>query len=451
MQSFTLFFLCCVMLCDYLAQLFKLPTIFRFLPEMISGFVIVYALFAGTLDRFRLVSPKYWIVFAAMALVILCGIINNNPGAGPLISGMRFCFRSAPLFLLAAVLPIDEAQLARQFKLLLALAFVQLPLTMYQRWVIVYQERFSGDDVRGTLMDSGILSMFLICAVLVLTGLLLKRRIGKLAYAALFLVLLMPTTINETKATVIFLPLGLLVTTTLGAERGKRLRNAGVALSALVVFGSLFVPIYDYFERGNPYKIEIVDFFTDQQALSKYVVASSRGEGAGIGGTGHAHRGEAIRVAFHYLAKDPALLAFGLGLGNVSPSNTGKNFEGTYFNLFQNVLVISFNYFLLEFGLLGVALIGVLTWMIFSDSVAVARRDDSLTGALAAGWVGVSAVVALAMVYNQFHFFTSITFLYWYFSGVVCARRMALRYEAAALVPQPVARPSLAVPRSSAV
>jgi hypothetical protein len=438
------------MVCDYLVQLFKLPPILRFLPEMMSTVVIVYALFAGTLDRFRLVSPKYWIVFGALAVVILCGIINNNPGAGPLISGMRFCFRSAPLFFLAAVLPINEVQLARQFKVLLALAFIQLPLTAYQRWVIVYEERFSGDDVRGTLMDSGILSMFLICAVLVLTGLLLKRRIGKLAYAVLFLVLLLPTTINETKATVIFLPLGLLVTTTLGAERGKRLRNAGVALAALVVFGSLFVPIYDYFERGNPYKIEIVDFFTNEQALSKYVVASSKGEGAGIGGTGHAHRGEAIRVAFRYLSKDPALLAFGLGLGNVSPSNTGKNFEGTYFNLFQNILVISFNYFLLEFGILGVALICVLSWMIFSDSLAVARRDDSLTGALAAGWAGVCAVVALAMLYNQFHFYTSVTFLYWYFSGVVCARRMALRYQEA-LVPRPAVHPPLTIPGSSAV
>jgi len=448
MQSFTLIFLCCVMLCDYLVQLLKLPPILRFLPEMISGFVILYALFAGTLDRFRLVSPKYWFVFGAMGVVILCGIINNNPGAGPLISGMRFCFRSAPLFFLAAVLPIDDVHLARQFKLLLGLAFIQLPLTIYQRWVIVYEERFSGDDVRGTLMDSGILSMFLICAVLVLTGLLMKRRIGKLTYLVLFLLLLFPTTINETKVTVIFLPLGLFVTTIVGAEPGKRLRNAGVALAALMVFGSLFVPIYDHFEQGNPYKIEIVDFFTNEQALSQYVVSNSKGEGAGIGGTKHAHRGEAIRVAIRYLAKDPVTLAFGLGLGNVSPSNTGKNFEGTYYALFQNILVISFTYFLLEFGVLGVALIGVLSWMVFSDSVAVAREDDTLTGALAAGWMGVTAVFALAMVYNQFHFYTSVTFLYWYFSGVVCARRMSLRYQVAP-VPRPAATPPLI--RSTAV
>src|SRR5580704_6024874 len=113
--------------------------------------VMLYVFVAGTRDRFRLVAPKYWLVFGALALVILCGIINNNPGAGPLITGLRFYFRAAPLFFLPA---------------LLALAFIQLPVAVYQRWVIMSAGRYSGDGVQGTLMDSGILSMLLICTVL---------------------------------------------------------------------------------------------------------------------------------------------------------------------------------------------------------------------------------------------------------------------------------------------
>ena len=46
--------------------------------------------------------------------------------------------------------------------------------------------------------------------------------------------MLLPTTINETKVTVIFLPLGLLVTLIAGAEPGKRLRYAGLTLIALM-------------------------------------------------------------------------------------------------------------------------------------------------------------------------------------------------------------------------
>jgi hypothetical protein len=276
-------------------------------------------------------------------------------------------------------------------------------------------------------MDSGILSMFLICAALVLTGMMLKRRIGIWRYVLLFLVLLFPTTINETKVTVVFVPLGLFVTLMLGAEPGKRLRYAGLAAAVLVVFGAIFVPIYDKMEEGMASKVNIEDFFTDQKTMSTYLVSKGSGRGVGLGGTKTAHRGESIGIPLKYLAKDPVELAFGLGLGNVSPSQSGKNFEGAYFGLFQSVLTISFASFVLEFGIFGVILIGVLNWFIFTDSLAVARRDDGLVGALAAGWTGVVAIFMLAIFYNNFHFFPSVTFLYWYFSGLICARLVMLR------------------------
>src|ERR1700732_4777000 len=98
------------------------------------------------------------------------------------------------------------------------------------------QGRLTGDDVHGTVLDSGVLTMFLVCTVFILTGLLLKHRLSKLQYGVLFLLLLIPTTINETKVTVVFLPLGLLVTVLLGADRGKRLTYAGIGLTVLIAF-----------------------------------------------------------------------------------------------------------------------------------------------------------------------------------------------------------------------
>jgi hypothetical protein len=429
MQAFILAMFCVAMLNDYLIQLLDLPPIARFVPELMSAGVILYVFVAGTRDRFRLVAPKYWLIFGALSVVILCGIINNSPGAGPVISGMRFYFRAAPFFFLAAVLPLSQAQIMRQLKLLLVLAFIQLPISGYQRWLVYDAGKFSGDTVQGTLMDSGILSMFLICGVLILTGLLLKRRINALWYTVLFLLLLSPTTINETKVTVIFLPLGLLVTLLVGAEQGKRLRYAGMALVILVAFGAIFVPVYNMFEERNHYKVDIVDFFSSAQELDKYVAGTGQRTTVGLGTQKMVHRGDAITFPLQYLSKDPALLAFGLGLGNVSPSNLGRNFQGSYYSLFQNILVISFAYFLLEFGLFGVILIAILFWMVFSDSVAIARSDDGLLGGIAAGWTGVVAVFLISTVYNDFHYFTSVTFLYWYISGIICARRVSMAGE----------------------
>jgi hypothetical protein len=443
MQSIVLVIICCVMLSDFVSYSLELPAITHFVPELLTGIVMVYVLVVGTRSGFRLVAPKYWLLFGALAIVMLCGIILNGTGAGAIVSGMRFYLRGVPLFFLAAVLPVTDASLRRQLLWLLGLAFVQVPLTVYQRWVVMSQGRFTGDDVHGTLFDSGVLTMFLVCGVLILTGMLLKRRIGKMLYCILFLILLIPTTINETKVTVIFLPVGLLVTLILGSERGKRLRFAGIGLTILIAFGAIFIPVYDMTQAHNPYKVKLVDFFTDEKALTSYLSASNKNSDAGIGKTKLAGRGDSIIVPLGYLSRDPINLAFGLGLGNVSPSNLGRNFEGAYFRLFRSVLVTCFAYFVLEFGLIGTALIGCLYLLISLDTLRVARFDKSLTGALAAGWTGVMAIFALGVVYNVFFQFVSVTYLYWYFAGVIAARSMQLRFAGARV--QPRAMPVKAV------
>jgi hypothetical protein len=426
MQAFTLALICVAMLSDFLVAELKLPPLLRYVPEMTSAIVVLYVIFAGTLNRFRWVAPKYWLVCGALVFVIICGVINNDPGSGPVITGMRFYFKAAPLFFLAMVMPLTEQQLKRQLMLILGLCFLQLPITIYQRWVVISAERWTGDVVRGTLMDSGILSMFLICAALVWTGFLLKHRVSVFRYMWVFLLLLFPTTINETKVTVLFVPFGMFITLVLGAERGKRLRYAGLTLAALLVFGAIFVPVYDQMEAMNPKAVSITDFFTNEKTLNNYLVSHGDKHVEGIGSDKQAHRGDAIAVPLKYLAKDPVLLAFGLGLGNVSPSQTSKNFEGRYFLLFQSFLSISFAPLVLEFGLFGIALIALLNWLIFADSLYVARRDDSITAALAAGWPGVVGIFMVALFYNAFHYFTAVTYMFWYLSGVICARRVAL-------------------------
>jgi hypothetical protein len=317
---------------------------------------------------------------------------------------------------------------------------VQVPVALYQRWTVQMEGRFSGDDVRGTLMDSGILTLFLVCAVLILTGMLLRRRIGALWYGVLVFMLLIPTTINETKVTVLFLPAGLLVTLFFGAEPGKRLKYIGLALAGLVVVGALYVPIYNMTQANNPYKNEkdVAAFFSNEKAIGKYLSSDV----GGVGTTKDVRRGDAIAVPFQFLAQDPVRLMFGLGMGAVSPSNFGKNFEGSYYQLFRKFLIVSFTFFLLEFGVLGVTLIGVLFWMVFSDTLAVRRQDDTTLGVLAAGWTGVVVIFAVDMIYTIFHEFASVTYLYWYFSGLICARCVSLAYDRQH-IHRPAARPRL--------
>jgi hypothetical protein len=424
MQVLVLLIICCVTLNDFLIKLFDLPAVVHFLPEVLSGIVALYVATVGTRDGFRSVAPKYWFAFGAFAVLVVCGVINNGTGTGPMLSGMRFYLRAIPLFFLPAVLPMSEQHLKRQLDLLLGLAFLQLPIAIYQRWVVLSEGRYTGDSVTGTLTDSGVLSIFLICVVLVLTGLLLKRRIGKLKYALVIALILIPSAINETKGTLVLLPVGIMVTLIMGGEQGKRLRYATFALLGLVGFGAFFIPVYNMMEAHNPYKIEkdITNYFTNEKELSRYMSSNV----SGVGTAKDVRRGDAIEIPLQFLSRDPAQLAFGLGIGSVSPSNFGKNFEGAYFQLFKKFLITSFTFFLLEFGIFGLITIALLFWLVFMDTLTVARVDASLIGAVAAGWTGVVVLMALGMVYTILHEFTSVNYLAWYFSGVICARRASL-------------------------
>jgi hypothetical protein len=215
------------------------------------------------------------------------------------------------------------------------------------------------------------------------------------------------------------------------APPGKKMPIAFGGLGLLVAFAAILVPVYDFMNAHSRYKQgrNLEDFFTDQKLMAQYMQTQKRG--AALGMTRDVRRGDAIKVPLHYLARDPVHMAFGLGMGNASHSNLGAAFTGEYNGLFDKFLITAFTTFLLEIGLFGVLLIFGLYWFIWQDTLAVAKLDDGFIGALAAGWIGVAAIVPFATFYAPIQTYASISYLFWYFSGVVVARRQALRLKAA--------------------
>jgi hypothetical protein len=423
MQALLLATFCCITFVDFSVSHFGLPPLLRLIPEVISVILIFCVLPFGIQQKFRLVSPKYWLIFGALAFVIVAGIVTNNDGPGPILAGLRYYLRAIPLFFLPAVFPFTEQQLRGQLKLLLALGLLQVPITCYQRWLVWIAQRWSGDSVSGTLMDSGVLSIFLICSVLVLTGLFLRGRVGKFVFFSLFFILLFPTTINETKVTVIILPIGLLTVFLIGSPPGKRLLVAGWAAVLLAAFGAIFVPIYDYMDRNDPYKREIVDFFSNQKQLDAYM---ENRHAAGVGAKASAGRVDTIVVPLQYLNHDAVRLAFGLGVGNATHSSLGQSFTGRYYDLFQRFVYTSTAVFMLEIGIFGTVLVVLLNWMLLADAFAVARADGTLTGSIAIGWTGVVILMSISLTYNVVQSAESISYVYWYISGLIAARRMQM-------------------------
>lgn len=420
MQYLTLLIILSVTLGQYLSNLHLAPSLLRYLPEGLSALCCAIVLLAGPRDRFRLVAPRYWLAFFATAAVIGCGVLANHMAPGPLLEGLRFYLRAMPVFFLPAVFEVSESQLRTQLRLVLAIALLQVPISVYQRYTIYAAGHTSGDDVYGTLIISSIMSIFLIAVICVAAALALRGRLSKVAFFCIFVLLVIPTTINETKGTIFLLPFGLLTTLLAGSPPRKRLRVAASGVLLLTVFAALFVPIYDFFaQANNPYPYTLESLFSNKKRVMTEIDKQTD-----VGSRGEVGRVDAIMAPLQEFSSDPVHLMFGVGIYNASYSGLGSNYTGEYYPLLGRYTIeTSGAAFLIETGILGLAMTLLLEWLVFRDAIFVARHDTSIFGALALGWLGVMVVIVIATFYKSLHYFESLSYLFWYFAGVIAARR----------------------------
>ena len=267
-------------------------------------------------------------------------------------------------------------------------------------------------------MSSGVLSIFLACVACVFSAMLVRKRLMPVSSIGLVL-LLLPTTINETKATLVFLPLGLMAAFLTAAAPGRRLRNVVLGTAVMTVFIAAFVPIYNYMESDRKYGASIEELISDPERLERNL-----SYGKDVGSTGEAGKLESVVVPLRRLSRDPLNFLFGYGIGNVSNSALGPGFTGRYFRSFMSFQATSFAGLVLELGVLGMGLVLALMWMVYGDARAVARRGSGLMPAFAAGFTGVVVVMIIAIPYTNIVSAPSLSFLFWYLAGLVAADRM---------------------------
>jgi hypothetical protein len=401
-----------------------LPASVKYLPDALSVLILVYVFSAGVSQQFRYVNSKYWLIFGALAIAVACGPLVNGEAVGPIVNGVRYYLRAIPLFFLPAVVQFKQRDLKNYLKLILGLSLLQLPMNVYQRWSSLAKGWYTGDVVIGTLMDSGFCTLFLICVMCVLGAFMLRGRVSKFYFGICFVLMLIAISINETKVTIIMLPLALLMTFIVAAPPGRRLVGTAQAIAALIVAAAIFVPLYDSLNlRSDGTKFySISDFLGNSEALEKYM-----DHDAAIGSGKEAGRGDAMRAPFRALSSDPIKMTFGLGLGNVSKSGLGEQYSGRYMLLYwMFALELSITTFLFEIGLLGTLLVLFLHFMLLKDALYVAKHDQSMIGTLALGYMGVWLTVTIGLFYATLHTSDALSFLFFFFSGLIAAQRQRL-------------------------
>lgn len=410
---------------DHWGRMKFLPKQMSYVPELLGVAAALYCVLMGPRTRFQLVRPAYWFAFIALGLCIIFSIVANHVQPGPIFAGIRNYMRAVPWFFVPMVFAFTDKHLRQQLLLLLVIAFIQIPFAIEQR--IKTGSSFAGfvavtgDWTIGTLVQSPTLTIFLIGCICIVAAFFVRKQLPLVKFVLLFFALLTPTMINETKVTVIILPLGLLLTFWNAAEAKVRGRQLLLATGLLVAFGAVFIPVYDAFMEGREYGVTLTDFFLKKENTERYLST-----GQGVGATKQVGRADSVVIPFKEVAKDPVSLFFGYGIGNATHSALGEAFTGRYFPIFAPFLITGFARIILELGLAGMFLILMMYLLVYRDASAVARHGTGLKRNFAAGFAGFTVVMAVTIPYIDTVVVTPLTYLFWFFAGMIAAERMRL-------------------------
>jgi hypothetical protein len=400
-------------------------------PEIFSGVTLLVVGMRLATDRTILVPQKYIILFSITIVLIIVGVVANTVQSGAIFAGLRRYFRYAPIFLLPIVYQFSDDQFKQQLKFFLVFALLQLPIAAYQRMTL-YPIYRSGDVITGTIGGSGLLTIFQVCTIAMLTAFLVKRRIRLVYYVPLVFLLFLPTTINETTVTVFILPLALVIPVFLAKTGLGKLR----LLIPMAAFGALvmtvFVTLYHaQYSRWGGEEGGLGAMLFEGRALEFLYKGSTEDTEVEDGRRRMSAVGRLDSVKMPFLVvQDPVRILLGNGIGNASVSFS-KKLEGDYAEEaelygadFTGVAAL-----LWEIGLIGLGLSFLFIWMVFKDARALANRDD-LVGTVALGWAAVLAILAITMFYTSLIDKTALGYTMWYLCGYIVAKRCWQDYDA---------------------
>jgi hypothetical protein len=423
MQALAYAMIITVLLVEYVYRKLHLPRFVALAPDMLSAIAALVVLTKLPVNRFRDIDARYLIIFGLLLFNFVAGAVLNDLQPGVIVAGVRKYFLAILFFLVPVVVRYDDRSLRKQLLLIAAICLIQFPLAFSQRLVHdAVESDASGDSVYGTLMNSSALSIFLCGVASVVMGLYLRGRL-RLRTMVLFLAATLPATmINETKATLLLMPIAFLAPVFLAGSGSFRVTLKRAALSGLLAaaFLAVFIPVYDHYIKER-WGYGLIEFFQMEGRVEGYL-----NRGVEVGSEKKAARIDTIVLPIKSAGADVPRMAFGLGMGNVSDSALGQGFVGEEYVRYGDYVGPNLSLLLWETGILGVALVLWLLYRIFKESL-VARRADGLSGAFAIGWCGVVLLMLASMVYKGTIQSNALSYVFWFYSGLISATAMRVR------------------------
>lgn len=421
---------------DFLhANIGIIPRSATWIPELLAIITSIVIVLRLAVNRRLSLEPKYIYLLTLYVGVIFTGIIYNNVPLFNSFVGVRVHLKHLPLFLLPAVYDFSEYEFKKQLNVILPLLLLQCPISVSQKiFFYFFRRKFTGDVVQGTLGSANPLAIFMICSIAMLYAFYLKKRISLRTFLLAGIILFIPNTICESKATIFLLPIALMLPVLWCEDyiKGERQKKILTGIFVSVVLFAIFIPMYNLIMQSIPqtaraYKIK--DSFTkmlDMDYLIKYLYMGTDRNISQI------RRGDQIVLAYNNLLQEsPANLALGIGIGKSFVSyfdNSSQNNSKFSRNIIYDTSTLSLSFLFWEVGALGV-LLYIITFLVLLRDARFMSKSPNLFGTFALGWCSVVVIMLLSLGYFNTISYNSLDLLFWYFSGIIAVHAAKYRKE----------------------
>jgi hypothetical protein len=423
MTSFLTLLLLTVFSTDYLAtKLQVVPRAVSLVPEVLMIVVALVVVGRGVILRRWEQTPRFAWTVVAILLVCMIGVVAETMDPGPLVLGIREYFKFLPLILLPAVYRFSDKQLKFLLGAFLFFVALQVPLAFFQRFVQFSDRMHTGDPITGTLSTSSALTMMLCLAIALVMTLYVQRKISLSIALVAFCFLASPTAINETKATLLLLPIAtvgpFLVARGIEGKWRMLAPVIGICMLGLVAFAAVYNTLIENRWGGRT----IGDFITTGHFETYLYRGTELGAQPGVVG-----RLDSMILPVNILSENWMQLLFGLGIGNVSPSSI-SSLEGAYAAEYgrYGFGMTSIGNLIWEVGLIGLVAYCLLFYFMWREARNYSKSDDE------ASWIGTwwsicVVMLFLGLAYKSILNFPEIAYMLFFWSGLVGARSWQAR------------------------
>lgn len=364
----------------------------------------------GAVRSTKLIPPKTStpsLTVASLFLYLVCfatSFLVNWPPIPQMLSAVKNAIPMLSILLALVVLPWESKAVTRLWFFLIAIAFIQLPVVIYQHFFIASSRAVQGwDSVVGTMggsQEGGGLNAILVILCLAALAFSLARVKTKLSSPALgwvtATVVLAVITLGEVKAAFIWMPLVFLYFYGRSALTNPAKATAYAALAALVMT-LIFLAYQQMYWQGNKLSGQSVGVKIEK--MSSYFFDPNDVNHL----TGEVSRGASL--ALWWSDSKETIVTRTIGYGPGASKSVSKLGQGEVAARFTplNIDATSAAVFLWDTGVLGfLAYTGMMFFAFFEGRALLKKRmlDPSNTAVLDAAVVTIALMMSL-IIYNR--------------------------------------------------